>query len=198
MAISKACRRIAAICRRSAAAACPISGSVWWRPGLMPCPSGPATDSWEGGNSTVSPTCIRGRRSPPCRRSIRSTAAAHSGPIASVPACSRTRPCNAGSISRAFTAPAPYKFGNSGRDILYGPGTVQFDIAAMKNFYLRESRAWRLQFRAEAFNLANTPQLNNPNVNIGANGAGQINNAGSPATFQRTSRQVQLALKLYW
>jgi hypothetical protein len=98
----------------------------------------------------------------------------------------------------AFTTPAQYKFGNSGRDILYGPGTKQFDAAAMKNFYLRESREWRLQFRAEFFNLANTPQLNNPNVNIGANGAGQINNAGSPATFQRTSRQVQLALKLYW
>ena len=98
----------------------------------------------------------------------------------------------------AFTTPAPYQFGNSGRNILYGPGTLQFDAAAMKNFYLRENTAWRVQFRAEAFNLTNSPQLNNPNANIGSNGAGQITSAGSPATFQRTSRQIQFALKLYW
>jgi hypothetical protein len=97
-----------------------------------------------------------------------------------------------------FTTPAPYQFGNSGRDILYGPGTKQVDASALKNFYLRENRAWRLQFRAELFNIANTPQLNNPNSNIGANGAGQITSAGSPSTFQRTSREVQFALKLYW
>ena len=68
----------------------------------------------------------------------------------------------------------------------------------MKNFLLRADRAWRLQLRAEFFNISNTAQLNNPASSIGANGAGQITSAGSPATFQRTSREVQLALKLYW
>jgi outer membrane receptor protein involved in Fe transport len=98
----------------------------------------------------------------------------------------------------AFATPAQYRFGNSGRNILYGPGTMQFDAALMKNFILREGKPWRAQFRAEAFNIANTPQLNNPNASIGSNGAGIISNAGSPATFQRTSRQIQFALKLYW
>ena len=97
-----------------------------------------------------------------------------------------------------FVTPPAFTFGNSGRDILYGPGTLQFDLAAMKNFALRENGAWRLQFRGEFFNIANTPQLNNPNASIGANGAGQITSAGSPATFQRTSREIQLALKLYF
>ena len=98
----------------------------------------------------------------------------------------------------AFKTPGQYQFGNSGRNILYGPGTLQFDAALMKNFYLREGKPWRVQFRGEAFNIANTPQLNNPNSNIGSNGAGQINSAGSPATFQRTARQIQFAIKLYW
>ncbi len=98
----------------------------------------------------------------------------------------------------AFATPAQYRFGNSGRNILFGPGTRQFDAALMKNFILREGKPWRVQFRGEAFNITNTPQLNNPNSNIGSNGAGIISNAGSPATFQRTSRQIQVALKLYW
>ena len=98
----------------------------------------------------------------------------------------------------AFKTPGLYQFGNSGRNILYGPGTMQFDTAIMKNFILSETHPWRMQFRAEAYNITNTPQLNNPNANIGSNGAGQISSAGSPATFQRTSRQVQFALKLYW
>jgi hypothetical protein len=55
-----------------------------------------------------------------------------------------------------------------------------------------------LQFRAETFNLTNTPQFNNPVSMIGAPGAGAIISAGSPNTFQRVSREVQLALKLYF
>ena len=98
----------------------------------------------------------------------------------------------------AFATPAPYQFGNSGRDILYGPGTVQFDIGVLKNFYISEQRGRRLQFRSEFFNIFNTPQFNNPNANIGTAAAGQITSAGSDVTFQRTEREIQFALKFYW
>jgi len=98
----------------------------------------------------------------------------------------------------AFRTPGPFLFGNSGRNILRGPGTEQFDAAAVKNFRVLESRGWRLQLRGEFFNLANRPQFNNPNASIGSQEAGRITTAGSQATFQRTSRQVQLALKLYF
>jgi hypothetical protein len=98
----------------------------------------------------------------------------------------------------AFTTPAPYQFGNSGRDILYGPGTLQFDVGLMKNFRISERRRTRLQFRSEFFNIFNRPQFNNPNVNIGTAAAGQITSAGSDLTFQRTCREIQMALKLYW
>ncbi len=98
----------------------------------------------------------------------------------------------------AFVSPGNYLFGNSGRNILFGPGTKQFDLSLFKDFAFNESGSRRLQFRAEAFNIANTPQFNNPNASIGNAAAGVISSAGAPLLFQRTSRQIQLALKLYF
>jgi hypothetical protein len=98
----------------------------------------------------------------------------------------------------SFSAPAPLHFGNVGRNTLAGPGTKQLDFSVFKNFVLKEGSARSLQFRAEAFNLTNTPQFNNPVSTIGAPGAGAIISAGSPNTFQRVSREVQVALKLYF
>ena len=98
----------------------------------------------------------------------------------------------------AFTSPGSYIYGNSGRNILTGPGTQEVDLSLFKNFALGAQEARRLQFRAEAFNVFNTPQFNNPNAQIGYSGVAQITSAGSPALFQRTSREIQLALKLYW
>ncbi len=98
--------------------------------------------------------------------------------------------------SSAFVAPAQYTFGNSGRNILYGPGTKQIDISLFKSFAFAERR--RVEFRAEAFNALNTPQFNNPNSSIGFTGVGKITSAGSPTVYQRTSRQIQLALKIYF
>ena len=34
----------------------------------------------------------------------------------------------------AFVAPGQYMFGNTGRNILYGPGTKQVDLSLFKNF----------------------------------------------------------------
>jgi hypothetical protein len=96
----------------------------------------------------------------------------------------------------AFAAPPQYAFGNSGRNILYGPGTRQVDASLFKSFTFHESR--RLEFRAETFNLFNTPQFNNPSSSIGFSGVARITSAGSPTVYLRTSRQIQLALKLYF
>ncbi len=97
----------------------------------------------------------------------------------------------------AFVAPGAYTYGNEGRNQLFGPGTNQIDLSAFKNFFLgRETR--RLQLRAEVFNILNHPQFDNPNTSIGNAGVGIITAAGSPPIFQRTSREIQLAAKLYW
>jgi hypothetical protein len=98
----------------------------------------------------------------------------------------------------AFTAPGPQQFGTGGRNVLRGPGTAQADLSLFKNLSLGSDSQRRLQFRAEIFNITNTPQFNNPASNIGAGGVGTITSAGSPITYQRASRQVQLALKLYY
>jgi outer membrane receptor protein involved in Fe transport len=98
----------------------------------------------------------------------------------------------------AFTAPGPQQFGNTGRNILRGPGTAQADLSLFKDFFLSADQGRRLQFRAESFNVSNTPQFNNPASSIGSAGAGTITAAGAPLTFQRTSREIQLALKLYF
>jgi hypothetical protein len=97
-----------------------------------------------------------------------------------------------------FVSPGNYTYGNSGRNILFGPGTRQIDLSIFKDFAFNESASHRLEFRAESFNVFNTPQFNNPNAQIGNAAVGTITSAGSPLLFQRTSRQIQLALKLYW
>jgi hypothetical protein len=97
-----------------------------------------------------------------------------------------------------FVSPGNYTFGNSGRNILFGPGTRQFDVSLFKSIVFNEGGTRRLQFRAETFNILNTPQFNNPNAQIGNQAAGTITSAGAPLLYQRTSRQIQLALKLYW
>ncbi|MBI4873495.1 MAG: TonB-dependent receptor [Acidobacteria bacterium] len=96
----------------------------------------------------------------------------------------------------AFRTPAPFTFGNSGVNILTGPGTAQFDLAAAKSFSLSKDARRGIEFRGEMFNIFNTPQFNNPNASIGSQQAGVISSAGSKSTFQRTSRQVQMVLKL--
>ena len=53
-------------------------------------------------------------------------------------------------------------------------------------------RNFRLQFRADAFNLLNTPQFGFPNANIGSPTAGRI------TTTVGDNRQMQFALKLDW
>ncbi|MFN7921789.1 MAG: carboxypeptidase regulatory-like domain-containing protein [Bryobacteraceae bacterium] len=96
----------------------------------------------------------------------------------------------------AFAAPGNFIFGNSGRNILFGPGTHQLDLSLFKSFPLGEGR--RFEFRGETFNFSNTPQFNNPNASIGFAGVAKITSAGNPTIYQRTSRQVQVALKFYF
>jgi hypothetical protein len=89
----------------------------------------------------------------------------------------------------AFRAPAPFQFGNSGRDILTGPGTTNFDASLFKNIPIRESM--RMQFRLEAFNVFNHAQFLLPGQTIGTPTFGVITSA-------RRARELQLALKFYF
>jgi len=96
----------------------------------------------------------------------------------------------------AFQAPAQnsFTYGNSGRNSLQGPGTKYVDFSIFKDTHLTGSKV--LQLRAEAFNLTNTPQFNNPAATAGNTSIGTISAAGSDLTFQRTARQIQFAAKI--
>jgi hypothetical protein len=93
-----------------------------------------------------------------------------------------------------FTNPAAGTWGNSGRNILQGPGTKNVDFSVFKNTHVPESKV--LQLRAEFFNLFNTPQFNNPAASVGTTTFGKVSSAGTEPLFQRLERQIQLAAKI--
>jgi hypothetical protein len=83
---------------------------------------------------------------------------------------------------KAFSIPANYTFGNGGRNILYGPGMRNLDVNLGKSFSIREGK--RLEFRAQAFNVSNTPHFNLPAANVDLPTAGRISGAGAPRLIQ--------------
>src|SRR5947207_12242082 len=91
----------------------------------------------------------------------------------------------------AFAPPAPFTFGNSGRNSLRADWFKNLDLSLFKDFPFGESKS--LQFRAEAFNVTNTPTWGIP-----------VNDLNSHAQFgtitstRSTERQLQLSLKLYF
>jgi hypothetical protein len=88
----------------------------------------------------------------------------------------------------AFRTPAPYTFGNSGRDIIEGPGFHNLDLGLSRNIRLIESAS--LEVRAEAFNILNTPQFALPNATLGQPTTGVISTVLNP------QRQIQFAGRL--
>jgi hypothetical protein len=88
-----------------------------------------------------------------------------------------------------FSLPAANHFGNSGPNILTGPGVNNWDIGLGKLFTLHESMS--LQFRADAFNAFNHAQFLNPDSNMADTNFGRITTVGP-------SRELQLGLKLLW
>jgi hypothetical protein len=97
------------------------------------------------------------------------------------------------------------------RSQLYGPHQRSADVSLFKDFPIRESM--KLQFRAEVYNITNTENFGQPNINItkwsstlagvgtgapgaipvlGAGGFGQI----TGSNLALNPRQYQFALKL--
>jgi hypothetical protein len=87
----------------------------------------------------------------------------------------------------AFVVPALYTYGNSGASILRAGRYFSLDFSIFKDFKVTERS--RLQFRAEAFNLTNTPSFNPPQTAINTASGGRVTSTlGAP-------RQLQFALK---
>ncbi len=89
--------------------------------------------------------------------------------------------------TNAFSIPAPYTFGDAGRNIIIGPGNVVFDLALDRRFAIRERSA--IEFRSEFFNAFNHPNFGIPGTYVDfAPFFGNIQGTGPP-------RRIQLALR---
>ncbi len=82
----------------------------------------------------------------------------------------------------AFTQAAQFTLGNSSRNPVRGPGYRTADVMAGKTFAITERV--RVEFRAEAFNVTNTPPLGNPNGSFGNAAFGSITTALDPRVFE--------------
>ena len=86
-------------------------------------------------------------------------------------------------------------FLGTARNQIYGPGYERINMSLFKNFDTFESQY--LQFRADVFNLFNTPAFGQPDGTNNSNG-GVITSTRSLGNFTPNSRFLQLALKYYF
>jgi hypothetical protein len=95
----------------------------------------------------------------------------------------------------AFTVRHDGTFGNSGRNIIYGPPGFNVDAALMKNWSILEK--YQLQFRFELFNAFNHPIMTTPDNTVGDSCFAQINctNGGFGGVGSQLQREGQAALK---
>jgi hypothetical protein len=103
----------------------------------------------------------------------------------------------------AFSAPTLGTAGSEANNILRGPHDRRVDISLLKELPIREAAT--LQFRAECFNISNTPNFAFPNASVSSYGPDGIalggQNGGGFGTITSTlsserPRQYQFALKL--
>ena len=84
-----------------------------------------------------------------------------------------------------------FRFGTAGENILRGPCAVNFEFSLLKSFPLAFlGDRGEMPFHAEAFNLLNTPQFDNPNLRVG------IPVCGSITALRNNIREWQFGLKV--
>jgi hypothetical protein len=104
------------------------------------------------------------------------------------------------------TEPFPVCFnlrGNSGRNILIGPGLANLDFSIFKNNYIKRiSENFNAQFRAEFFNILNRTNfavpVNPDNTDIFNSSGATTGVAGLLTSTTTTAREIQFALKVSW
>ncbi len=78
----------------------------------------------------------------------------------------------------AFTSQAAGTAGNEASEQFYGPHTRRADLSLFKNFDLPDK--FLLQFRAECYNISNTPNFSTPNSTISSWSEGPEHTAATP------------------
>jgi hypothetical protein len=102
-------------------------------------------------------------------------------------------------------ANSPSIVGNSGRNAFHGPGLYNIDLSLARSFSVPRLReGTRLTVRADAFNVLNHANLNNPDALVGSTTFGlatygrQGTASGFPAVspVNETARQFQLLVRV--
>jgi len=82
--------------------------------------------------------------------------------------------------------PAPGELGNLGQRWIEGPSSIGLDANLVKRIKLTEAKEF--EFRADAFNLLNTPNWGNPTLDINSASFGRITSATGNRTFNFSAR----------
>jgi len=90
----------------------------------------------------------------------------------------------------AFAPVTEARFGSVGRNTMRGPGAVNLDFSLFRTFKLTER--FGLQFRAEAFNLSNTPHFDVDSIDTDVSGS----SFGTLTGVLNDSRQFRFGLRL--
>jgi hypothetical protein len=80
-------------------------------------------------------------------------------------------------------------FGNAGRDILHGPGSIQWDMSATRRFSFSER--YKMELRGDFFNIMNHANWGSPATGLTSSTFGQITSFGAP-------RLIQLSMKFFF
>ncbi len=95
----------------------------------------------------------------------------------------------------AFTQPTlPGVFGNTGRNIMNGPGFFNLDASLFKIFSVTEKI--KLEIRGEASGVTNTPQFSNPNTGVNNFNADPSKNTFGVVTGAGGARSMQLGARV--
>jgi hypothetical protein len=100
-----------------------------------------------------------------------------------------------GGCTTAAYATSPYciplgTFGNGGRDIMHGPGSIQFDMSATRRFSFNER--YKMELRGDFFNIMNHANWGNPAAGLTSSTFGEITG------FSGDPRLIQLSMKFFF
>jgi hypothetical protein len=93
----------------------------------------------------------------------------------------------------AFARVTDVRFGTVGRNTMRAPGVVNLDLSLFRSFRLRERL--KLEFRAESFNISNTPHFATPTASVDSALFGRIFATQSTDVMGR-SREFRLGLRM--
>ncbi len=93
----------------------------------------------------------------------------------------------------AFAAVNTPRFGSTGRNILRGPGVINNDLSLFRDFPITERI--KMTFKAEAFNVTNTPHFGFPDANVNDSAFMTITSSANTLADQRS---IRFGLRFGW